>query len=138
VRDIKDKRNYILLSLIPSALCLSLSLTYNNSNADSALGVLFAGMVITCLVSPLLLTILCRYYAIKKNLSLSTCVIISLSMNTLANITHIISLCIISLMMSSSIISMILYTLPSFAFSMAITGVCLFIVKLIKRKYEKL
>jgi len=133
----KNKRNFFLLSTIPSALCVVLSLSYDNSNTDSALGVLYIGMLITCVISPLLLAVLCCYFTIKKSLSFSSCIAMCVFMNALANISYILSLCIISLVMMSKVTGMLLYTLPSFAISMAILAVCLFIVKLIKRKHDK-
>jgi len=127
------QRNFILFSTIPIALCISFSLFYSSSNPDTGLSVLGFGLILTVLVCPLYLSILCCYCTIKKSLRLGRCVAVCLLMNAIVNLTLLIVLGVTTGWSSA----MVLWMLPFLVISMLVIGVFLSIVMLIKRRYDK-
>ena len=128
-----SQRNFILFSAIPIALCIAFSLFYNASNPDTGLTVLGFGLILTYLVCPLYLAILCCYCAVKKTLRLGSCALVCLLMNAITNLTLIIMMGIFT----GWSIDLVLWLLPSCVFSMVVMGVFLFIVILIKRRHDR-
>ena len=126
------RKKSTLLCAVPVALCLMSSLLYDNNNPDSGLTVLGIGLILTLFACPLYYAILCWHSTIKKSLQFSSCVTICLLMNTLTNITLILVLGLITGMWGT----MILWMLTPFAISMAVNGICLLCVMLIKRTHD--
>jgi len=131
----KSKRKLYLLSAIPISLNVVLAFSFNPKNIDSFLGVVFYGIILTCLSYPIYYMILCWYHTIRKKHDYGACVTICLVMNALAN-TALLVIVGISSFFAKNLFT-IFYVLLLFLFSMSLTGACLFIVMLIKRRYDK-
>ena len=129
----QSKIKFIIFCILPALLCATLYFLYDDKNPDSALGILFGGLLLTCVFCPLYLTIVCRYFSIKKSLKYSSCVFICLLINLLANFTLIINLGITTGWTQG----MILWMLPTIAISMSVMVIGLLIIKQIKRRHDK-
>ena len=126
-------KKFRILSAIPIALCISSSLFFDTSNRDSGLSVLGLGLILVLVISPVYLTVLSNYGAIKKNLPLSNCVATCLFMNAITNLILIIVLGVLTGFSGA----MILWMLPFSAISMALLSGCLFVVKMIKKRHDR-
>jgi len=123
-----------LVSAIPVFLIIVLSFSFDKRNVDSALSVLFGGALLLCVICPLYYMILCWHHTIKINMIYESCATVCFVMNVLANVIFIIIVSIVSITIKAQ--TLIILAISIFILSMILTGCCLFIVKMIKRKQD--
>jgi len=125
---------FTILAAIPVVLSIALATTVIGSDPEGWLGTMFLGWLLTIFVCPLYLAILCCYCTIRKSLLLNYCMGICFLMNACTNFAFY---CIYFILTGSIFIGAAhLWMMQFLAISIAVMSACLFVVWLIKRRYD--
>ena len=142
----KAQTLYLICALVPAVLCVLLYFGYNSKEEDANLYMFQWGLLITCVISPLYLSVITCVFSfmkIKTDMKFKYYTIITLIAAAVANFTFILTWFLKwgRQFVYSWLVEMLAAHLISFAVSMAIISVLLlliyFIFHFMKKRYEK-